>query len=231
MQMIHDKYELSGDNIGKVGRVWLMASYLYYLRPDLESFLLDSEFDALTKILIDNFDKLETDGDESSRRLITMERLTAGTAFDIRKEDYPTSARHAAVMVIHDSFWTLKTKFIFKFPYVDRVGMKYIMDSKRVWKYHSPDKTIDAIARLEPALQDPERYYQGSEEDELYDKQRELKGVLLKDNEASEFYYGMIFQIDTQMDEGLVLGGITYDEAIGWIASVYDPKARSIVFT
>lgn len=228
--MIHDNFTLNANNINHVGRVWLMASYLYYLRPDLDSFLTDSEFDHLTQILMDNYEELTIpqkfpNGGENPplSNLISMGDLQAGTGYSLREHDYPTITKSAAVQMCEDKFWKLKEEFLFRFPHVKRVRKRIELCQSKVADSFNRDKVYNSICAREPALQDPDRYYQGNRDSEFYDEDRERRAVVLKDNEAEEFLNGMLSEINKTMGDGLVLGNIFYRDGTGWVASIYDP--------
>jgi hypothetical protein len=227
--LIHDRYSVGVDNINHAGRVWLMASYLYYLRPDLESFITDNEFDALTQVLMNNYEILTIPGkctvgeNPPLSNLITMESLQAGSGFDLQSKDYPTINKHCAVEMTRDKFWTLKQEFTFKFPYVKRLNKHFDLEPHQVSVLIDRGRIIEYIKFKEPILQNHDRYYQGDPMEYDCDEKRIVDGILLKDNEASEFYNGMLYHISTNLKDGLVLGNIFYDENKGWIARVYDP--------
>ena len=100
--MIHDRFTISDANVPHAIRIWLMASYIYYLRPDLDSFITDSEFDTITQILIDNYEVLttyETFSNGETKKmsdLITLDDLRAGTGFALREHEYPSITKNAA---------------------------------------------------------------------------------------------------------------------------------------
>ena len=224
--MIHDRFTVLSAN--HAGKIWLMASYLYYLRSDLDSFITDSEFDGLTQLLIDNYEEITkprpcTFGGSNPplSDLITMEDLQAGTGFALREHDYPTITKHAAIAMTKDKFWTLKQEFIFEFPHVDKVGTRYDLDKSKVSDCFDRGAIVDYISKVEPGLQDPDRYYQGDRDSEFYDEERERKAVILKDTEAESFLSGMLSIIDSELKDGLVLGNIIYRDGVGWIGHAY----------
>lgn len=227
--MIHDGFTVSSDNVNHAARIWLMASYLYYLRPDLDSFLTDNEFDGITQILIENYKQLTVpqkfpNGGENPplSTLISMEDLDAGSGFALREHDYPNITKHAAIAMTEDKFWTLKQEIIFRFPYTDRVGTRYDLPTSKVSDCFDRNMIVSRIYHNEPLLQNPDRYYQGDSYDELYDKSREQDGILLKDREAEEFFNGLLSMVNESMQDGLVLGNVIYRENVGWIALAYD---------
>lgn len=57
---------------------WLIASYAYYLLD--ENLISDELFDELTQVIKLNFDTIE----HVNKDLITEDRLSAGSAYDIR---------------------------------------------------------------------------------------------------------------------------------------------------
>jgi len=229
--MIHDNFTIRSAN--HAARIWLMASYLYYLRSDLDSFISDSEFDNLTQLLIENYEDITKPtmfpnggSNPPLSDLIKMEDLQAGTGFALREHDYPTITKHAAVAMAKDKFWTLKQEFIFVFPHVDRLVSRYDLDKSKVSDCFDRNAIVNKISYHEPALQDPERYYQGDRDSEFYDEEREHNGIILKDNEAEAFLNGILSIVDKDIKDGLVLGNIFYRDGVGWIAHVFD-KCRS----
>lgn len=219
MLLIHNNCTVGVDSLTRVGIWWLMSSYLYYCRTDVESFLTDKEFDTLTHILIGNFDELQKLEYRTVPELITMERLRAGTAYDLREHDYPTITKSAAMSATKDKFWTLRQEFRFTYPHVKRLGYFYEMKPERIVEHYiNREYLVNYIMDNEPAFQSTERYPEDSM-DERVDRER----LLLKHREAEDFYDSLLFHVDKEMDEGLVLGQIVYREGIGWIAKVYDP--------
>ena len=70
---------------------YMMSSYIYYAASSfLESPLDDTEYDALCKRLLDEWD----DVDHPHKKLIDFNSLTAGTGFYLK--DYPTIVKNAA---------------------------------------------------------------------------------------------------------------------------------------
>lgn len=57
---------------------WLIASYAYYMRD--ETLISDEFFDYLTLVIKENFDEIV----HVNKDLITEDRLSAGSAFDLR---------------------------------------------------------------------------------------------------------------------------------------------------
>ena len=233
--MIHDRFTISDANVPHAIRIWLMASYIYYLRPDLDSFITDSEFDTITQILIDNYEVLttyETFSNGETKKmsdLITLDDLRAGTGFALREHEYPSITKNAATMIVKDKFLTLKQEFIFTYPHVKRIRKRYRLDKSRVADCFDVDRLYDCISAREPALQDPERYYQTDRDSDYIDEERERRSVILKDNEAEEFLNGMLYSIDTNMEQGLVLGNIYYRDGVGWVGQVFEPTRTFIV--
>ena len=86
------------NDILRLERLWLMASYVYYNRDDVDNLLDDDEFDYVNQTLLDNHDKV-------SDELITKDRLQACTAFDIKPTEYAKQTRYAAIAPIQG--WTL----------------------------------------------------------------------------------------------------------------------------
>lgn len=234
--LIHDRYSVGVDHINHAGRVWLMASYLYYLRPDLESFITDSEFDGLTQILMDNYEVLTkpekciVGENPPLSKLITMEALKAGSVYDLRTHDYPTQMKYAAVAMTEDYFWTLKQEFIFVFPHVKRIKKSIELKPEQVSVLIDRAKIIENIKRREPHFQNPDRYYQGDPVEYDMDEKRMADSIILKDNEASEFYNGILHHVSNNIRDGLVLGDIFYRDKVGWVAHVYDTDRNFIIY-
>lgn len=66
---------------------FLSSSYAYYLK--YESLLKDETFDKLCSFLLENYDKLE----HQHKHLVTKGMLKAGTAHNLKEEDYPLIVR------------------------------------------------------------------------------------------------------------------------------------------
>lgn len=66
---------------------YLIASYAYYCR--FESIFSDETYDKMCKYILDNYDKLE----HINKDLVKKESLVAGTAFQLKMEDYPLRVR------------------------------------------------------------------------------------------------------------------------------------------
>ena len=93
----------------RIGRLWLMASYIYYHRPDLKNFISDEEFDELTHVLVANHEYLEdTTSNGSLKQLITKDRLKAGSAFDLEEKGYHMITKHTAASITTDKDWDLQ---------------------------------------------------------------------------------------------------------------------------
>lgn len=71
---------------------YIMASYLYYIL-DKPSPISDTQFDRLARKLLKDWDSIE----HMHKHLLSKQALRAGTLFDLKVEDYPLIARHAAV--------------------------------------------------------------------------------------------------------------------------------------
>lgn len=207
--MIHDRFTISSTNLTKVGIWWLMASYVYYCRSDLESILEDKEFDTLTRILMTNFDKLADLEYKTIPNLVTMERLRAGTAYDLREHDYPSITRNAAVGALQDDYWSLEEVFFFQFPDAPRVERKLNLDEAKVHCRVGRDRTIDKIIKYEPSLQDVK--YQTDE------------GLILQDRLAEGFYDGVMDSVMEKMKPHQIVGSFYFDSDVGWTVKVYDP--------
>lgn len=76
---------------------FLMASFLYYCK-DI-SILQDTEYDALAKELLANWD----DFDHQHKYLVTKEDLLAGSLYNLREEKYP-------LMVVSSAWTWLRSK-------------------------------------------------------------------------------------------------------------------------
>lgn len=77
---------------------FLICSYCYYCR--FESLMSDTAFDKMCSWMLSNFDKLE----HVNKSLVTKEMLQAGTAFNLKADDYPLR-----IKVIGEEFIKLKT--------------------------------------------------------------------------------------------------------------------------
>ena len=75
---------------------YLAASYLYYHR-DI-SILSDNTYDRLSMWLLENIDKLE----HPNHNLIDKDALKAGTAFQIKEDDYPLRVKVSAEGLARD---------------------------------------------------------------------------------------------------------------------------------
>lgn len=71
--------------------LYLMSSYLYYICD--KSYMLDEEFDALCRYLLDNFSEVRK---VKLSPLLTEDRLREGTGYHLAEKDYPKSLRMAA---------------------------------------------------------------------------------------------------------------------------------------
>lgn len=95
---IHDdNYQTLSPN--RMVSVYLMASYLYYIENI--SPMLDYEYDFICKTLLDNYEKVT----HPHKHLIDISSLKAGTAFNIKDNDYPNIVKGAAktwLRVIYD---------------------------------------------------------------------------------------------------------------------------------
>lgn len=81
------------DNPNKYVSWYLMASYMYYCRPNWESLMRDEDFDRVCKVLLDKYETL----DHPHLHLIDKESLKAGTGFTLKEADYPLIVKHAAL--------------------------------------------------------------------------------------------------------------------------------------
>ena len=63
---------------------FLSASYAYYIRYD--SLLSDEVYDKMAKYILDNYESIE----HPHKHLVTKGMLVAGTAFNLKEQDYPT---------------------------------------------------------------------------------------------------------------------------------------------
>lgn len=69
---------------------FLMTSYLYYVH-DL-SLVTDNSFESMTRVMVRLWDTIA----HRHKQLITSDMLSAGTAFNLLEEDYPTITKSAA---------------------------------------------------------------------------------------------------------------------------------------
>lgn len=69
---------------------FLMASYTYYILN--KSILSDTYYDQLSHFILDNWDTLE----HRHKHLLDKNGLEAGTAYYLKKDDYPWICRSAA---------------------------------------------------------------------------------------------------------------------------------------
>lgn len=76
----------------------LMASYIYYRRPDLDPIISDTMYDAMCRILLDNWDDIE----HMHKNLITKEDLKSGTLYRLLDHDYPTICKQSAIILAED---------------------------------------------------------------------------------------------------------------------------------
>lgn len=76
---------------------YLMASYLYYIR--YQSVMPDSEYDALAKQLLEQWDTF----DHAHKFLVTPEDLKAGTLYSLKDEQYPMIVKCAADIWLRES--------------------------------------------------------------------------------------------------------------------------------
>jgi NAD-dependent DNA ligase len=74
----------------------LMASYCYYCR--YESIISDSVYDKMMKYFLDNYEKIT----HRHKHFFDKNMLEAGTAFNIKREDYPLITRVAAEKLMED---------------------------------------------------------------------------------------------------------------------------------
>lgn len=211
---IHDRFTIDGTNLTQVGIWWLMSAYIYYCREDLESVLEDSQFDHLTKILMDNFDEVQKLTYRTIPDLITMERLRAGTAFDLREHDYPTITRSAAVGATMDTYWILEEVFLFQFPEVARLEKPLEIEDGHVHPRVGKKRIVDYIIRSEPSLQD---------KDKFKDTDDNHNGAFLQDRYAEDFYDGVIATVMEKKKPNHVIGSFYFDEDVGWTVKVFDP--------
>lgn len=62
---------------------FLSASFCYYI--DMESILTDELFDGMCTWLLEHYDEVE----HVNKDLVTRDMLRAGSAYNLRREDYP----------------------------------------------------------------------------------------------------------------------------------------------
>ena len=72
---------------------YLMASYLYYHLD--ESLITDGDYDALAKLLLENYDVIE----HRHKYLISKEDLRAGSCF-IREDEFPEITKSTALHLL-----------------------------------------------------------------------------------------------------------------------------------
>lgn len=77
--------------------LYLMASYLYYYRPDLPPLMSDAEFDSLCVGLLRDWDSIE----HVHKYLLDKDSLAVGTGYGIR--EYPSIVKNAAVLAVGGS--------------------------------------------------------------------------------------------------------------------------------
>jgi NAD-dependent DNA ligase len=97
-EVINGKYDQAARDCFKKNKNtciswWLSASYAYYIR--YESLLSDEAFDKMAKYILDNYNSLE----HQHKHLITKDMLSAGSGYNLKKDDYPLR-----VQVTADSF-------------------------------------------------------------------------------------------------------------------------------
>lgn len=73
----------------------LMASYLYYLRPEHVPILSDCTFDRACEWLYDNWEVVE----HRHKHLITKEDLAAGSLYALKENEYPLITKNTAVQL------------------------------------------------------------------------------------------------------------------------------------
>lgn len=73
----------------------LMASWLYYHKPNMEPILGDTTFDKAAKWLYEHFDEV----DHKYKSLITKDDLKAGSLYSIGSYDYPLPIIHIAELL------------------------------------------------------------------------------------------------------------------------------------
>ncbi len=76
----------------------VLASYLYYIRD--ESVLSDEVFDKLCKLVIDKKIKHKL-----LSHLITDDRMSAGSLFDVKSNQYPMFIVKDAETLIRNNIW------------------------------------------------------------------------------------------------------------------------------
>jgi hypothetical protein len=77
---------------------FLICSYAYYIR--FESLMSDSAFDAMSKYMLKDYDKL----DHVNKDLVTKEMLVAGSGYNLKEEDYPTRVKIVSEGLIRDFY-------------------------------------------------------------------------------------------------------------------------------
>lgn len=79
---------------------YLIHSFLYYQIG--HSVISDEEYDSICRYLLDNFDAIE----HEHKHLLDKEALAAGTAYHLKRDDYPARAVLTA-WAIHDdpAYW------------------------------------------------------------------------------------------------------------------------------
>lgn len=75
---------------------FLMTAWLYYLH-DI-TLVTDTAFDAMTRLMLDRWNTIT----HRHKQLITTGMLGAGTAFNLRDEDYPNITKSAATRLARE---------------------------------------------------------------------------------------------------------------------------------
>lgn len=97
-----------------------MAGYLYY-HLDF-SILSDDLFDRLCKQLLSDYANIR----HRHKTIITYDHLTAGSLWDLTREDYPSMCRSAAVGLVYDHYGILLEGRLYTITLDDDRHMTYI---------------------------------------------------------------------------------------------------------
>jgi NAD-dependent DNA ligase len=80
--------------IGKVLQMYLMCSYLYYIRN--KSVIPDEQYDKMAKNLLKYWDTFE----HQHKYLVTPDDLRAGTLYHLKHDDYPKVVIGGALLLL-----------------------------------------------------------------------------------------------------------------------------------
>lgn len=74
---------MENSKLGKILQMYLMCSYLYYIRN--KSIISDETYDQMAKTLLKHWDRFE----HQHKHLVSKEDLEAGTLYHLKDSDYP----------------------------------------------------------------------------------------------------------------------------------------------